>query len=81
MPAMQSGQAEQIFDEFVRTTAGRPNDQSALHYKLLREKGPQQWPCPALGQSSERTRPYHRESCSCPSIGMNCHLPLHRLTR
>jgi anaerobic selenocysteine-containing dehydrogenase len=46
--------AEQIFDEFVRTTAGRPNDQSALHYRLLREKGPQQWPYPALGHSSER---------------------------
>jgi ferredoxin-nitrate reductase len=46
--------AEQIFDEFVRTTAGRPNDQSALHYRLLREKGPQQWPCPALAQPSER---------------------------
>jgi anaerobic selenocysteine-containing dehydrogenase len=46
--------AEQIFDEFVRTTAGRPNDQSALHYRLLREKGPQQWPSPALGNSSER---------------------------
>jgi predicted molibdopterin-dependent oxidoreductase YjgC len=46
--------AEQIFDEFVRTTAGRPNDQSALNHRLLREKGPQQWPCPALGQASQR---------------------------
>lgn len=46
--------AAQIFDEFARTTAGRPNDQSALHYQLLRMRGPQQWPYPAMGQSSPR---------------------------
>jgi sulfite reductase (NADPH) flavoprotein alpha-component len=49
--------AAAIFDEFARSTAGRPNDQSALHHKLLREKGPQQWPCPSLaplGQSPPR---------------------------
>jgi anaerobic selenocysteine-containing dehydrogenase len=46
--------AASIFDEFARSTAGRPNDQSALHHKLLREKGPQQWPYPAMGQSQAR---------------------------
>ena len=46
--------AAAIFDEFARSTAGRPNDQSALHYKLLREKGPQQWPYPAMGQPKAR---------------------------
>ena len=46
--------AEDIFDEFARTTAGRPDDQSALHHKLLREKGPQQWPYPAMGRPAER---------------------------
>jgi anaerobic selenocysteine-containing dehydrogenase len=46
--------AAAIFDEFARTTAGRPNDQSALHYELLRAKGPQQWPYPAMGRSADR---------------------------
>jgi anaerobic selenocysteine-containing dehydrogenase len=46
--------AADIFDEFARGTAGRPNDQSALHHELLRQKGPQHWPCPALGSPSER---------------------------
>jgi len=46
--------AAQIFDEFARTTAGRPNDQSAMHHELLRVKGPQQWPYPAMGRPSER---------------------------
>ena len=46
--------AADIFDEFARSTAGRPNDQSALHHELLRAKGPQQWPCPAMGQPSAR---------------------------
>ena len=46
--------AAQIFDEFARTTAGRPNDQSAMHHELLRVKGPQQWPFPAMGRPSER---------------------------
>lgn len=46
--------AESIFDEFARTTAGRPNDQSALYHGLLRAKGPQQWPYPAMGQSAAR---------------------------
>lgn len=46
--------AAQIFDEFARTTAGRPNDQSALHHELLRVKGPQQWPYPAMGRPAER---------------------------
>jgi sulfite reductase (NADPH) flavoprotein alpha-component len=44
----------QIFDEFARVTAGRPNDQSALSHEMLRAKGPQQWPYPALGTSSAR---------------------------
>ena len=46
--------AAEIFDEFARTTAGRPNDQGALHHELLRVKGPQQWPFPAMGQSAGR---------------------------
>ena len=46
--------AEQIFDEFARTTAGRPNDQSGLHYKVLRETGPQLWPRPAMARSADR---------------------------
>ena len=46
--------AEEIFDEFARTTAGRPNDQSAMHYTLLRTKGPQQWPYPAMGRPAQR---------------------------
>ena len=46
--------AAAIFDEFARSTAGRPNDQSALHHMLLRQKGPQQWPSPALGNSQAR---------------------------
>ena len=43
-----------IFDEFARATAGRPNQQSALHYELLRANGPQHWPFPAMGKPSER---------------------------
>jgi len=46
--------AEDIFDEFARSTAGRPNDQSALSHATLRAKGPQIWPCPALGAPQER---------------------------
>jgi sulfite reductase (NADPH) flavoprotein alpha-component len=46
--------AAEIFDEFVRTTAGRPDDQSALTHELLRQRGPQQWPYPAQGKSSAR---------------------------
>jgi ferredoxin-nitrate reductase len=46
--------AAEIFDEFARVTAGRPNDQSALSHPLLRAKGPQQWPYPALGRTSAR---------------------------
>jgi len=46
--------AAQIFDEFARTTAGRPNDQSALYHPLLKERGPQQWPYPAMGKPAER---------------------------
>ena len=46
--------AEEIFDEFSRVTAGRPNDQSALSHEVLRKKGPQYWPSPALGQPSAR---------------------------
>ena len=46
--------AAEIFDEFARTTAGRPNDQSALHHELLRARGSQQWPYPSMGKSAER---------------------------
>lgn len=51
---MQFTSAAEIFDEFARSTAGRPNDQSALHHELLRRKGPQQWPAPALANSLSR---------------------------
>ena len=46
--------AAAIFDEFARSTAGRPNDQSALSHERLRVQGPQQWPFPALGASAAR---------------------------
>jgi sulfite reductase (NADPH) flavoprotein alpha-component len=52
--AVRFSSAEQIFDEFARVTAGRPNDQSALSHDVLRKKGPQQWPSPALGRSAAR---------------------------
>jgi anaerobic selenocysteine-containing dehydrogenase len=51
---MRFNTAAEVFDEFARVTAGRPNDQSALSHALLRAKGPQQWPYPALGQTSAR---------------------------
>ena len=51
---LKHNSAAEIFDEFARTTAGRPNDQSALHHELLKVKGPQQWPYPAMGRSAER---------------------------
>jgi anaerobic selenocysteine-containing dehydrogenase len=50
---MRHRNAAEIFDEFARTTAGQPNDQSALHHELLRVKGPQQWPYPSMGKSAE----------------------------
>jgi anaerobic selenocysteine-containing dehydrogenase len=43
-----------IFDEFARSTAGRPNDQSRLTHERLIKDGPLQWPAPALGDSSRR---------------------------
>jgi anaerobic selenocysteine-containing dehydrogenase len=46
--------AESIFDEFARSTAGRPNDQSGMYYGLLRQMGPQHWPMPAMRQSRDR---------------------------
>jgi anaerobic selenocysteine-containing dehydrogenase len=46
--------AAEVFDEFARVTAGRPNDQSGLHHALLRQRGPQQWPFPAMGASAAR---------------------------
>jgi sulfite reductase (NADPH) flavoprotein alpha-component len=45
---------DSIFDEFARSTAGSPNDQSALHYALLRDRGPQQWPYPSMGKPTAR---------------------------
>jgi anaerobic selenocysteine-containing dehydrogenase len=51
---MRYDRAADIFDEFARVTAGRPDDQSALSHAFLRAKGPQQWPCPALGRPSPR---------------------------
>ena len=46
--------AADIFDEFARSTAGRPNDQSALYHDLLRRAGPQQWPFPSMGAPAVR---------------------------
>jgi len=43
-----------IFDEFARSTAGRPNDQSALYHPLLKDRGPQQWPYAAMGKPASR---------------------------
>ena len=51
---MSFGSAAAIFDEFARTTTGRPDDQSALYHDMLRVKGPQQWPSPALGRATRR---------------------------
>jgi anaerobic selenocysteine-containing dehydrogenase len=51
---MAYGSAADIFDEFARSTAGRPNDQSGLYHGLLADKGPQQWPFPSMGQSHAR---------------------------
>jgi anaerobic selenocysteine-containing dehydrogenase len=45
---MRYESAEEIFDEFARSTAGRPNDQTGLTHNLLRARGPQQWPYAAL---------------------------------
>jgi anaerobic selenocysteine-containing dehydrogenase len=44
----------EIFDEFARSTSGRPNDQSALSHEWLSKRGPTQWPVPALGSPSRR---------------------------
>lgn len=46
--------AADIFDEFARSTAGRPNDQSALYHDLLAANGPQQWPFPSMGKAAPR---------------------------
>jgi anaerobic selenocysteine-containing dehydrogenase len=53
-PDMRYTSAADIFDEFARSTAGRPDDQSALYHELLRQKGPQHWPFPALGKAADR---------------------------
>lgn len=50
----QFADAAEIFDEFARSTAGRPNDQSALTYERLESQGPTQWPFPAMGRSLAR---------------------------
>jgi anaerobic selenocysteine-containing dehydrogenase len=51
---MSFSNAAAIFDEFSRSTSGRPNDQTALTHERLQKQGPQQWPFPALGQSAMR---------------------------
>jgi anaerobic selenocysteine-containing dehydrogenase len=48
------GSSEAIFDEFARSTAGRANDQAGLTHELLRVRGPQQWPYPAMGYATAR---------------------------
>src|SRR5205823_12393715 len=51
---MSFANAAAIFDEFARSTAGRPNDQSALSHAWLIARGPTQWPAPALDRPSRR---------------------------
>ncbi|MDP9173250.1 MAG: nitrate reductase [Planctomycetota bacterium] len=51
---LQFQSAADIFDEFARSTAGRPNDQSALSHEWLAKRGPTQWPAPALGKPARR---------------------------
>ncbi len=46
--------AAEIFDEFARSTSGRPNDQSALSHEWLAKRGPTQWPAPSLGNPARR---------------------------
>ncbi|MHB8694579.1 MAG: molybdopterin-dependent oxidoreductase [Solirubrobacteraceae bacterium] len=41
--------AAEVHAEYVRTTAGRPCDQSGLSHDRLRRSGPIQWPVPARG--------------------------------
>lgn len=57
--AVNFDSSEAIFDEFARSTAGRPNDQGGMYHALLRKLGPQQWPMPAMGQSIERRYANH----------------------
>lgn len=46
--------SEEIFREFVATTAGRDLDMSGLTYDLLRARGGIQWPCPKGAQRGTR---------------------------
>ena len=58
--AMRFTSAADIFDEFARSTAGRPNDQSALYHALLREQGPAAVALPGAGPAGRaalRRRP------------------------
>jgi ferredoxin-nitrate reductase len=41
--------AAEVQDEYVRTTEGRPCDQTGLSHDRLRREGPRQWPVPARG--------------------------------
>jgi ferredoxin-nitrate reductase len=41
--------AAEVYDEYVRTTEGRPCDQAGLSHDRLRRDGPRQWPVPAAG--------------------------------
>lgn len=49
--------AESVFDEHRETTRGRDLDISGLSYRLLDERGPQQWPYPE-GAAEGRARLY-----------------------
>ncbi len=51
---LQFTDAAAIFDEFARSTAGRPNDQSALSHEWLAKRGPTQWPAPVLASPARR---------------------------
>jgi ferredoxin-nitrate reductase len=51
---LQFDSAAAIFEEFTRSTTGRPNDQSALSHAWLAERGPTQWPAPASGNPARR---------------------------
>jgi assimilatory nitrate reductase catalytic subunit len=58
--------AESIFNEHRETTRGRDLDITGLSYRLLDERGPQQWPYPA-GAGAGRKRLYEDGVFATPS--------------
>ncbi|MBV9190623.1 MAG: nitrite reductase small subunit NirD [Betaproteobacteria bacterium] len=57
---------EQIFDEHRETTRGRDLDITGISYRLLDERGPQQWPCPE-GATEGRKRLYADGAFATPN--------------